>query len=192
MKAVEFCWFWFLAGDTVGLNQANRTFAFSCKQKITIIKLFIAIFSVLPSSTLLLPPAGEGPADLSPSYVQSDHRDRQRPWPGVTSRLQADVTHGGACHRVPDPAANAGCRPAAVQGGPQPGFRHQGRRRRAEVGVLQHVVSLRGWLLSSIGRSASGPCHRFLQEVCSGLFRTTDWSGSVPAQLAVCWPGLAR
>lgn len=89
--------------------------------------------NALSSSLSSARAAGEGPADVAAGHVQSEQGDPQRPRPGAAGRLQAHVAHRGACHRVPDPAADAGRRGAAVEGRPQPAFRHKGKQKREDL-----------------------------------------------------------
>lgn len=71
------------------------------------------------------PPAGEGPAHVAPHPLQPEQRDPQRPGPRPAGRLQAHVAHRWPRLRVPDSAAVAGPREAAVQRRPQPALQHQ-------------------------------------------------------------------
>lgn len=88
--------------------------------------LVLLALAILEPASLLPPAAGEGPADLPSRHVQPEHGDPQRPRPGAAGRLQAHVLHGGAHHRLPEPAADAGSRCAAVEGRPQPALKHKG------------------------------------------------------------------
>lgn len=108
----------------VNLKESKEVNPLFCVNNYT--NSFLPIPSLFPLSQFLFlpPPAGEGPADVSAGHVQPEQGDPQRARPGVTSRLQADVSHWRPRHRVSDTAADAGGRRAAVQGGPQPALQH--------------------------------------------------------------------